>query len=256
MQTFCHSVSRKNWKHLIDPSRNGIIAFMILSGNQTVVSPDGSRREIGPGYFMAADLKTVQEAYITSSPRAERYFILLEKNSFLSKVLEEFFPGGLPAFQLPEPEILQKCFQDIRREILRRHVSDARIGAAAYRLLYEVSGQYPAEDQPPPLRLARNYIADHFHQAHLCREEIARVSCVSVSTLAGLFRKHLGKTIWEYISEQRMEKVRQLLIYSNKPIGEIAGECGFSYAYYLTREFRSNYGMTPSAYRKQNRKSN
>ena len=113
--------------------------------------------------------------------------------------------------------------------------------------------QPPADQLSRPLLLAKNYIDTNFQRAHLSREEIARHACVSISTLSSLFRKHLDTTIWQYISDKRMENVKQLLTYSNKPINEIAALCGFSYAYYLTRKFKSRFGMTPFQYRRTSR---
>ncbi len=253
VQSFCHSVSYLDWKHSVDPAPSTVIAFLILSGNQTVIYPDRTRVQIGPGYFAVVNLNSVKEDYITASSSAERYFILLEKNNLLQNLLSDMFPGGLPAFQAQDPEVLKECFEDIRREIIRKDASDPRIGGAAYRLFHEAAQQLPGNELPLPLVLARNYISNHFHEPELCREQIANAACVSISTLAGLFRKFLGVTIRESISQKRMESVRQMLIFSNKSIADIAESCGFTYSYYLAREFKRVHNMTPGTFRKINR---
>ena len=255
VQTFCHSISYRNWKHAIDPVRPNMIALLILSGNQQIIHADGEQENIRPGYFSIVNLSSMESDVITISPMAERYFVLFEKNQLLQNLLKEMFPGGLPSFHAPEPERLKKCFEDIRREIIRRNTADARIGGAAYRLLHEAMTQLPYDPLPTPLILAKNYIDNHFHEVHLCREQIAAAACVSISTLAALFRKHLNTTIWQCICDKRMENVKQLLTFSNKSIAQIALECGFSYSYYLTREFRSQFDMTPGEYRRQSRRS-
>ena len=50
-----------------------------------------------------------------------------------------------------------------------------------------------------------------------------------------------------------MESVRQMLIFSNKSIADIAESCGFTYSYYLAREFKRVHNMTPGTFRKINR---
>lgn len=253
VQSFCHSESYRNWKHMIGPAPDAVIAFLILSGSQSIRHPDRMNERIEPGYFAVVDLDSVKADYITVSLSAERYFILLEKNHLLQNLLQDMFPGGLPAFQAQDPEALKECFENIRREIIRKNASDPRIGSAAYRLLHEAALQLPENELPRPLVLAKNYISNHFQEPELCREDIARAACVSISTLAGLFKKHLGITIRESISQKRMESVRQMLLFSNKSISEIAEACGFSYSYYLAREFKKVHNMTPGAFRKQKR---
>lgn len=255
VQTFCHSVSRKNWQHAIDPVRRSVIAFFILSGKQEIVGADKKRQPLLSGCFGIVDLEQFDAQVVTVTEKAVRYFILFEKNQLLSSVLKEMFPAGLPVFVSREPEKIIKCFEEIRREISRRCPSDGAVGAAAYQLLYEAARQLPVEELPAALVQAKAYIADHLHQKHLCREEVAAASCVSISSLALLFKKHLGISVGAYIQKLRIEKVCQLLTFSNKSIAEIALESGFSYSYYLAREFRKSKGMTPSAYRKKSRKT-
>lgn len=253
VQTFCHSVSYQNWKNGNGFSRPNIIAFLILSGNQQIIHSDGTKEKVGEGYFSMLNLNTIDVDFLTTGKKTERYFILFEINPLLSAILKEMFPAGLPSFNSPAPEKLKKLFENIRDAITENSAEDSRIGGAAYSLLHEVMTQLPANPLPVPLQLACSYIDNNFHRTHLSREEIARHSCVSISTLAAIFRKHLTTTIWQYISNKRMENVKQLLTYSNKPINEIAVLCGFSYSYYLTREFKSRFGITPFQYRRTSR---
>ena len=164
------------------------------------------------------------------------------------------FPAGLPSFYAVDTEKLKHCFEAIRDELSRQDADDSRIGGYAYQLLHEAMVQFPEDPLPQPLVLAKNFINNHFRNVHLMtREEIAKAACVSISTLSNLFRTHLNTTIWQTICDKRMENVKQLLTYSNHSIEEIAHECGFNYAYYLAREFKKQFGITPLEYRKQSR---
>lgn len=253
VQTFCHSSTRYGWKNDSNSQRPNIIAFLILSGNQQMIFKDGTKIKISPGFFSIINLNNIDRDFLTISDTVERYFILLEVNSLTLNMLDEMFPSKLPAFQAAAPGKLKKCFEDIRDSITSNDADDSMISSYAYRLLHEAMNQLPASPLPESLLAALKYIDNHFQNQNLSRQDVAHAACVSISTLGNLFRKHLNSTIHDTISFKRMEKVRQLLKFSNKPIAEIAAECGFSYSYYLTREFQKKFSMTPSQYRNQNR---
>ena len=253
VQTFCHSKTRKGWKNDSNSQRPSIIALLILSGNQQIISEDGSKITATPGFFSMINLNFIDKDFLTVSPEVERYFILLEINSMTLTMLNEMFPAGLPSFQSPAPEKLKKCFENIRDNIIEQNTNDSQISSFAYQLLHEAMCQIPSSPLPATLLAALKYIDSHFQQQNLSREDVAKAACVSISTLGNLFRKHLDTTIHDTISTKRMEKVKQLLKFSNHPIAEIALECGFSYSYYLTREFQKKFNITPSQYRRENR---
>jgi LacI family transcriptional regulator len=64
------------------------------------------------------------------------------------------------------------------------------------------------------------------------------------------FRAATGKSILEEILEVRFEKLLPLLERGHLPLGTLAGLAGFSSENHLQRQFKSRYGMTPSAWRK------
>ena len=78
VQTFCRSISYRNWKNRNDLSSPGIIAFLILSGRQRRVRAGDAPEEIGPGYVALFDLRKLDSDFIAASEKVERYFILLE----------------------------------------------------------------------------------------------------------------------------------------------------------------------------------
>ena len=81
VQSFCHSESYRNWKHMIGPAPDAFIAFLILSGSQSVRYPDRQHDIIGPGYFAVVDLDSVEADYITGHSVFYRRFFY-NSNSF------------------------------------------------------------------------------------------------------------------------------------------------------------------------------
>ena len=255
IQSFCHSISYKSWVGGSEIPRSNIIVSMILSGKQRVTQKNGTETVESSGYFTILDLSAPGQKFETVTTSAERYFVLYEMNSLLKNLLKEMFPGGLTSFYAVDAEKLKGCFENIRNELSMKNPDDSLIGAYGYQLLHEAMLQFPEDPLPQPLILAKNFIDNHFQKPErMTRKEIAKASCVSISTLSNLFRKHLNTTIWQTICGKRMENVRQLLTYSNLSVEEIARECGFNYSYYLAREFKKLFGISPLTYRKQSRR--
>ena len=64
-----------------------------------------------------------------------------------------------------------------------------------------------------------------------------------------------GKTLSRMIAERRVAAAKLLLLRSNTPISAVAESVGITDYNYFTKVFRSITGMTPSAYRNQNRRN-
>lgn len=70
------------------------------------------------------------------------------------------------------------------------------------------------------------------------------------STLSKLFSTVEGRTIEHYYIQQRIEKVKELLIYDELTLSEIAFKLGYSSVAHLSGQFKKITGMTPSAFKK------
>jgi AraC family transcriptional regulator len=64
------------------------------------------------------------------------------------------------------------------------------------------------------------------------------------------FRAATGQTPHCYLLDLRLEKARELLASRAMGLIDIAAECGFSSHAHLTAAFRSRFGVSPSAYRR------
>jgi two-component system response regulator YesN len=73
---------------------------------------------------------------------------------------------------------------------------------------------------------------------------------LSATYIGRIFKQHTMKTILGYITEVRMNKVRELLSHTENSIGEIAEQTGFSNSPYFYKAFKKMNGVTPVEYRK------
>ncbi len=75
------------------------------------------------------------------------------------------------------------------------------------------------------------------------------------SYLSSLFSSVEGITIEKYIILQRIERVKELLIYDELTLSEIAWRTGYSSVQHLSNQFRKIIGMSPSAFKKLQEKN-
>ncbi len=78
---------------------------------------------------------------------------------------------------------------------------------------------------------------------------LARVCATNPSTLNFKFRKVTNKSVWEYVSEKRIELAKKLLLTTTYKVGEIALKCGFENAYYFSTAFKKSENLSPKQYR-------
>jgi YesN/AraC family two-component response regulator len=67
--------------------------------------------------------------------------------------------------------------------------------------------------------------------------------------LSNLFSEVEGITIEKYFIAQRVEKVKELLMYDELSLSEIADKLGYSSVAYLSNQFKKVTGLTPSFYK-------
>ncbi|MDP4291629.1 MAG: AraC family transcriptional regulator [Bacteroidota bacterium] len=67
--------------------------------------------------------------------------------------------------------------------------------------------------------------------------------------LSNLFSDVTGITIERYIINQKIERVKELLVYDELTLSEIAYELGYSSVAYLSGQFKKVTGFTPSHFK-------
>jgi AraC-like DNA-binding protein len=70
------------------------------------------------------------------------------------------------------------------------------------------------------------------------------------TTMAGLFSVVTGITIEHYIIQHKIEKVKELLLYENLNLTEIAHRMNYSSVSHLSYQFKKVTGLTPSFFKK------
>lgn len=93
------------------------------------------------------------------------------------------------------------------------------------------------------------YLQENFCDPCLSQTTIADQFHISTYTLSRLFKDQFGIGFAEFISSQRMEYAKQLLLTTDAPVGEIAARVGLPNLNYFSRAFKAAMGVTPTKYR-------
>ena len=81
-----------------------------------------------------------------------------------------------------------------------------------------------------------DYIADRLHQDY--------------GAVSSLFSEIENTTIEQYFIAQKIERVKELLVYGELSLGEIADKLNYSSTAHLSAQFKKVTGLTPSHFRK------
>lgn len=112
--------------------------------------------------------------------------------------------------------------------------------------------QYIRRPVPEPrqssTKNARDWALRHLHRPLTLRELAARES-MSPRNFTRRFRQEMGISPGQWLSNQRLDRARQLLEETDTPVDRIAREAGFGTGTSLRQHFRTVLGVSPRAYR-------
>jgi AraC-like DNA-binding protein len=104
----------------------------------------------------------------------------------------------------------------------------------------------------PAMRSAITYMHHHFRDP-LSLAKVAAQSNTSTNYFSELFHKEIGSSFQIYLQELRLRFASSLLQASDLSVIDICLASGFNTVSHFDRTFKSKFGCTPSAYRKQQR---
>ncbi len=93
------------------------------------------------------------------------------------------------------------------------------------------------------------YIQSHLSE-DLSLSKVSQEVFLSKSHLCHIFKTLMGTTFCDYVRQQRVQYARMLLATSNKSIDDISSACGFHSSTYFATVFKTEMGMSPSAFRR------
>ena len=125
-----------------------------------------------------------------------------------------------------------------------------RVSAILYELFAEIAAPIEqAASRKDDLTKARQYMEEHFPNASLSMEQMARLAHVSPSYFRRQFAARYGCPPKQYLTQLRMQHAKKLLQTGYYTTREIAERCGFSDVGYFCTTFRRCTGKSVTEFR-------
>lgn|SRR6476661_3903273 len=99
------------------------------------------------------------------------------------------------------------------------------------------------------IKKARKEVDDKEHKMNLSAY-LSQNLYHEYTYLSSLFSSVEGRTIENYFIQQRIEKVKELLVYNEMTLSAIAFEMDYSSVAHLSNQFKQITGLTPSHFKK------
>lgn len=164
-------------------------------------------------------------------------------NRCIEAVQEEFEKGGIAVANVGLGEVDIEIPLDSEK---KDQISKA-LSQRGFELLEDRNGQI--------IENIKSLIVEQIHHADQALNTnystfLEREVGKDYSTLSSLFSSVEGVTIERYIILQKLEKIKELLIYDELTLSQIANRLGYSSLQHLSNQFKKNTGMTPSEFKK------
>ena len=97
---------------------------------------------------------------------------------------------------------------------------------------------------------ALSYLQNHYTQP-IRVDEVAQHVGLSPSRLAHVFKAQVGSSLIETALRLRLKQAANLLEFTSLTLQQIADQAGFDSAFYLSRQFKAHFGVSPGHYRQR-----
>ena len=139
-------------------------------------------------------------------------------------------------------------------EMLRDYYAMMQLLVTAYRQVEADDMLYRSSKALQRLSPITEYIKKHYAE-DISLQSLAQLFGYSIEHLSRMFQKYAQINYKSYLSGIRLEHAVEEMETSDKTIGEIATEVGFSDSRAMSKAFQKKYGMLPSEYNRKNREN-
>lgn len=121
--------------------------------------------------------------------------------------------------------------------------------ADIFSYLYHQLLETTIDKENPHIKAIRQYIFSNLSQP-LTIGDISEAVHLAPTYLCHLFKKETGQTVVEYITAQKIDLAKRLMITKELPLSSIAERAGFCDYKHFSHTFKKSEGTSPMQYRK------
>ncbi|WP_342564844.1 AraC family transcriptional regulator [Paenibacillus sp. FSL R7-0345] len=211
--------------HYYDSTDRESVIQLVIFNPQLIASPGGWPKDVRlTDPFICTEVQN--QAGIAASGKADISRLMLQ--------LEHEFNDKLPHYeQVITGQLNELC------GLLLRHLPT------------EPADQKKDMRRMSSMKVMQNvldYLEDHFAEV-ITLEDAARQAEMSLFYFSRFFKSTTGMSYISYLNHIRVNKAEEMLLSSDKPIIDIALDCGFTNVRTFNRVFKQFRNSTPSSYR-------
>jgi len=103
-----------------------------------------------------------------------------------------------------------------------------------------------------PIQQAKQFIQERFAAEEINFQELADSLAMSYDNFRRRFKAQVGQSPNQYFLSVKMDRAKELLLYTDLDVKDIAVELGFADPYYFSRVFKERTGTPPVHFRTGN----
>ncbi|MGD9940053.1 MAG: response regulator [Clostridia bacterium] len=205
-------------------------------------------------FAVAEDVPAIVEEFTKNLDTDEmqsvlyRYYILMDLTNTAIRILRSFNPDM-------DSNELAGNFVD-PRQMFQSAISVEEFTAIATRICLETIKLRNSGTLSPHVKLVRRaceYIQENYNSPDISLNTVAAHVALSPTHFSTIFSQEMSVTFINYLTNVRMEKVKELLVSTDEKLVTIAFSVGYNEPNYLSYLFKKREGLTLKEYRQQKR---
>lgn len=177
-----------------------------------------------------------------------RYYVLMDLTNTAIRIIRNFNPDTDPTeiakhfvglSQVFQSAMSVEEFTELATEICLKTIESRDCGNSSHHVKL--------------VRHACEYIHENYSHPDISLNTVAAHVALSPTHFSTIFSQEMSVTFIEYLTNVRMEKVKEMLTSTDEKIVNIAFNVGYSEPNYLSYLFKKREGVSPKEYRQQKR---
>ncbi len=203
-------------------------------------------------YTLEGNTFTVKSGNILYLAQNQRYVIDVKTDNYNVMVIDFYLNTDeklkSDCIKTDNTSVLQLFEQIIQAYNSESTVKNAKLCYLANQIYVILCAEksYSSSFDKIKVHKACEIIVNNVANPNFACEELAKECNISDVHLRRLFKKVLGISPIQHLSNLRFDKARKLLLLSELSVSQIALECGFSDIYYFSKAYKKRYGISPS----------
>lgn len=185
-------------------------------------------------FFLPADTYIVSEEERNAMPTTDMLVLPMQVH------LKDAETALLLSYQLEQYAWTDEDTQAVRDALMRAIVCEIA-------LAHKKQSQAPAHKR---LNSILSYIDHNFQHHPISIESLAERFGYNKKYICNLFKKYLGVSPLQYIITQKLKEARQMVLNTSDTVESIAISLHYDNPQYFMRQFKKQFGMTPSEMRR------